>query len=132
MDFTTAVKHVLKNNYANFRGRARRSEYWWFYLFTMVISIAAQVIIGAVAATGSTVLTLIFSIAVLVIILGLIVPIIAVAIRRMHDAGRSGWWLLIGLVPVIGVFVILFWFVQRGTVGPNAWGADPYDATVSV
>lgn len=132
MDFTTAVKHVLKNNYANFQGRARRSEYWWFGLFTMIFSVVAQVVIGAVAATGSTVLTLIFGIAVIVIMLGLIVPAIAVAIRRMHDTGRSGWWLLIGFVPVVGGLVILFFFVQRGTVGANAWGADPYDTTVSV
>lgn len=131
MDFSTAVKQVLKVNYANFQGRARRSEYWWFSLFSMIISIVGQVVMGAVAATGSTVLALIFGIAFLVLMLGLIIPSIAVSIRRMHDTGRSGWWLLIGLVPVIGFFVILYFFVQRGTVGPNAWGADPYDTPVA-
>lgn len=128
MDFMTAVKHVLKNNYANFQGRARRSEYWWFTLFSMIVSTVAQIVMGAVAATGSTILALIFGIAFLVLMLGLIIPSIAVSIRRMHDTGRSGWWLLIGFIPLIGFLVILYFFVQRGTVGPNDWGADPYDA----
>jgi uncharacterized membrane protein YhaH (DUF805 family) len=131
MDFMTAVKHVLTNNYANFQGRARRSEYWWFTLFSMIVPVVAQILMGAVAATGSGVLSIIVGIVFIVVLLGLIVPGIAVAIRRMHDTGRSGWWLLIGFVPVIGFFVILYFFVQRGTVGPNAWGADPYDTTVA-
>jgi uncharacterized membrane protein YhaH (DUF805 family) len=131
MDFMTAVKHVLTNNYANFQGRARRSEYWWFTLFSMIVQVVAQILMGAVAATGSGVLSIIVGIVFIVVLLGLIVPGIAVAIRRMHDTGRSGWWLLIGFVPVIGFFVILYFFVQRGTVGPNAWGADPYDTTVA-
>ncbi|ABD56824.1 DUF805 domain-containing protein [Jannaschia sp. CCS1] len=127
MDFMTAVKHVL-NNYANFSGRARRSEYWWWTLATIIFQVAAQVVVGAVAATGSGLLTAIIGIPVLLAYLAIIIPSIAVAIRRMHDVGRSGWWLLIGFVPVVGFFVLLYWFVQRGTVGSNAWGADPYDA----
>ena len=71
---------------------------------------------------------LIVGLAVLGIALGLIIPSIAVAIRRMHDTGRSGWWLLIGLIPLLGAIVLIYWFVQRGTVGPNEWGNDPYDA----
>lgn len=128
MDFATAVRHVLKNNFANFQGRARRSEYWWFVLATLIFNVISQVLMGAVAATGSGVLMLLVAIPLLIIALGLIIPSIAVAIRRMHDVGRSGWWLLIGFVPVLGFLVILYWFVQRGTVGSNAWGADPYDA----
>ena len=77
-------------------------------------------------------MAIIFGIAVIVVLLGLIVPGIAVSIRRMHDTGRSGWWLLIGLVPLVGFIVILYFFVQRGTVGPNAWGADPYDTAPAV
>lgn len=128
MDFTTAVKQVLKVNYANFQGRARRSEYWWFALFSMLFSVVAQILMGAVAATGSGILMLLIAIPVLVFAIGIIIPSIAVAIRRMHDTGRSGWWLLVGFVPVIGFFVILYFFVQRGTVGSNPWGPDPYDA----
>jgi len=128
MDFTTAVRTVIKERYADFQGRSRRSEYWWFTLFTMIFQIVAQVLFGAVAASGSGVLMLIVGLAVLVIALGLIIPSIAVAIRRMHDTGRSGWWLLIGLIPLLGAIVLIYWFVQRGTVGPNEWGNDPYDA----
>ncbi|HID68064.1 MAG TPA: DUF805 domain-containing protein [Roseibacterium sp.] len=117
MDFMTAVKRVLTQNYANFSGRARRSEYWWFFLFIMIANIVAQTVDAAI---GLPILTIIVG-------LGLIVPGIALAIRRMHDTGRSGWWLLIGLIPLAGI-VILFWFVQRGTVGSNEFGDDPYDA----
>ncbi|MBL4628263.1 MAG: DUF805 domain-containing protein [Roseicyclus sp.] len=118
MDFMTAVKHVLTQNYANFSGRARRSEYWWFFLFTMIVNIVAQTVDASI---GLPILSIIVG-------LGLIVPGIALAFRRMHDTGRSGWWLLIGLIPLVGFLIILFWFVQRGTVGSNEFGDDPYDA----
>lgn len=118
MDFMTAVKHVLTKNYANFSGRARRSEFWWFFLFNMIVNVVAQTVDSAI---GIPILSI-------VAFLALIVPGIAVAIRRFHDVGRSGWWYFIILVPLVGIILVIYWFVQRGTVGPNAWGADPYDA----
>lgn len=117
MDFMTAVKHVL-NNFANFQGRARRSEFWWWILFTVIVSVVAQVIDGAI---GMPIVYIVSSLA-------LLIPGIAVAIRRMHDTGRSGWWLFIVLIPLVGVILYIYWFVQRGTVGANDWGPDPYDA----
>lgn len=117
MDFTTAVKHVL-GNYANFKDRARRSEYWWFYLFTVILYVVASIIDGIIG----------LPIFYIVTALGLLIPTIAVSVRRLHDADKSGWWLLIMLVPLIGILLLLYWFVTRGTVGPNRFGPDPYDA----
>ncbi len=120
MDFMTAVKHVLQDNYANFSGRARRSEYWWFYLFTIICYVVASIIDGVIG----------LPIVSIIVMLGLIVPGLAAAVRRMHDTGRTGWLLLIALIPLVGL-LILYWFVQRGTVGPNEYGADPYDVPVA-
>jgi len=117
MDFMTAVKHVFAN-YANFQGRARRSEYWWFYLFSVIVYVVASIIDGIIGLPIFYVVSL----------LGLFIPSLAVAIRRMHDTGRSGWWVLIFLIPLVGLILFIYWFVQRGTVGPNDWGQDPYDA----
>ena len=121
MDFMTAVKHVFAN-YANFSGRARRSEYWWFYLFNIIVNVVASIIDGAI---GMPIVSIIA-------FLGLIIPGIAVSVRRMHDVGRSGWWLFIALIPLVGIILLIYWFVQRGTVGPNDWGQDPYDAPAAV
>ena len=117
MDFMTAVKHVFAN-YANFQGRARRSEFWWFYLFSIICNFVASIVDSAI---GLPILSI-------VLVLGLIIPSLAVTIRRMHDTGRSGWWIFIVLIPLVGIILYIYWFVQRGTVGSNAWGEDPYDA----
>lgn len=121
MDFMTAVKHVLAN-YANFSGRARRSKFWWWALFAMIVSVVAQIVDGAI---GMPILYIITT-------LGLLIPNIAVAVRRMHDIGKSGWWILIVLIPLVGIILYIYWFVQRGTVGPNDYGQDPYDTPAAV
>lgn len=117
MDFMTAVKRCLTSGFVDFQGRARRSEFWWFYLFTIICNVVASVIDGAI---GTPIVSII-------VMLGLLLPGLAVAIRRMHDTGRSGWWIFIVLIPLVGIILYIYWFVQRGTVGPNEWGADPYD-----
>lgn len=116
MDFMTAVKHVL-NNFANFQGRARRSEFWWWALFGLICNAVATVLDGAIG----------MQLVSIVVALALFIPGLAVSIRRMHDTGRSGWWILIILIPLVGIILYIYWFVQRGTVGPNDWGQDPYD-----
>ncbi|MEJ6390351.1 DUF805 domain-containing protein [Gymnodinialimonas ulvae] len=121
MDFMTAVRHVFAN-YANFSGRARRSEFWWWTLFAFILAIVAQIIDAAI---GIPILYVVVS-------LGLLIPNIAVSVRRMHDIGRSGWWVLIFLIPIVNIIMLLVWFTQRGTVGPNEFGGDPYDAPVGV
>jgi uncharacterized membrane protein YhaH (DUF805 family) len=119
MDFQTAIRTVLKDKYATFSGRAARSEYWWFFLFSFVASLILTVIDIMLFGNESLMsIDLIFSLAILV-------PSIAVGVRRLHDLGRSGWWLLIILIPLIGILILLFFFVQKGTDGPNEHGADP-------
>ncbi|NTT85638.1 DUF805 domain-containing protein [Tabrizicola fusiformis] len=114
MNMTEAVKSVL-SNYANFSGRAIRSEYWWFTLANVIGSVILN---GIDMATGVPILSLIWALA-------LLVPGLAVGVRRLHDLDRSGWWLLIVLVPVVGVILLIYWFATRGTVGPNRFGPDP-------
>jgi len=105
---------VLKK-YAVFSGRARRKEYWYFVLFNIIIMIIL-IIIGR--AIDSSILSTIYSLAVLI-------PSIAVDIRRLHDTNRTGWWLLIGLIPIIGWIVLLIFMVQDSQKGENQYGPNP-------
>ncbi len=121
MEFTEAVRSVL-GKYATFTGRAPRSEFWWWTLFVFLLSIATQIVdgflFGPVAYGGVPPLSLLVS-------LGVFLPGLTVSVRRLHDLDRTGWWLLIIFVPLVGVLLLLFWFVQRGTVGANSHGEDP-------
>ena len=112
---------VLKK-YATFTGRARRREYWFFALFNFLIG----VLLGVVDSVNGTFndevgLGLVGGIYTLAVLL----PSIAVSVRRLHDTERTGWWLLIGLIPVVGWIVLLVFFVLEGTRGPNKYGNDP-------
>lgn len=124
---------VLKQ-YVDFSGRARRTEYWMFALFNAIVAIVLSLIDGFVLGSGAFaasagggsagfsvnlgILGTIYSLAVLL-------PSLGVAVRRLHDTNRSGWWLLIGLIPIIGAIVLLVFLVSEGTRGPNSHGADP-------
>ncbi|MCC7266699.1 MAG: DUF805 domain-containing protein [Caulobacteraceae bacterium] len=113
--------------YADFQGRARRSEFWLFWLFTFVVSFVLQIVGGMMGAGGDP--TAMYSSPVMIVLLlfclAILIPSIAVAIRRLHDTDRSGWWLLIGLIPIIGALVLLVFYVLPGTVGANKFGEDP-------
>lgn len=108
--------------YAVFNGRARRRECWLFVLFNIIITVALAVIDGVTgsfsAEAGMGMLTGIYALAVLL-------PGVAVAVRRLHDTDRSGWWLLIALVPLIGGLVLLVFMVQDGKPGDNYYGPNP-------
>ncbi|MGY3925716.1 DUF805 domain-containing protein [Aeromonas simiae] len=108
---------VLKQ-YAVFRGRARRKEYWMFILFNILVALALAVV-GALI--GNMLLSHLYSLAVLV-------PGLAVAVRRLHDTNRSGWWLLINLIPLVGVLAFLYFMVSEGERGANRFGEDPKGA----
>jgi uncharacterized membrane protein YhaH (DUF805 family) len=112
---------VLKK-YAVFSGRARRKEYWFFILFNIIISLVLGVIDGFTGsyneAAGLGLLGGIYSLAVLI-------PGIAVTVRRLHDTGRSGWWFWIVLVPVIGALVLLVFMVLDSKPEQNQYGANP-------
>ena len=109
---------VLKK-YAVFNGRAQRKEYWLFFLFNIIIAFVLGFIDGLIGSQG--VLGLLYSLAVLI-------PSIAVSIRRLHDTERSGWWLLIGLIPLIGAIVLLVFMVQDSKPGQNQYGANPKES----
>ncbi len=115
---------VLKK-YTEFSGRSRRKEYWYFVLFNFIVSI---VLIGVDSMVGTLnseggygVFSTIYSIAVLL-------PTIGVGIRRLHDIGRTGWWLLIGLLPLIGFIVLIIFFVKDSQPGENQYGPNPKGA----
>ena len=130
MTMTTAVRTCL-SKYADFTGRARRSEYWWFYLATflaglvvIVVGLILVVVASAVSDSAGSVVTVLFAIVYVVVSLGLVVPTLAVGARRLHDTDRSAWWLLIGLVPFGGIVLLVFWILD-GTPGPNRFGPSP-------
>ena len=125
MSFGQAVSSVLLYKYATFSGRARRSEYWWWYLFVTLVFVVAQILDRAVGLTYSDTTLYGGWIATIAAIVFLI-PNLAVAVRRLHDTGRTGWWLLIGLIPVIGFFVLLYFFVLDSE-NDNAYGPYPKD-----
>jgi uncharacterized membrane protein YhaH (DUF805 family) len=117
MTFTGAISDAF-SKYATFRGRSSRAAYWWFYLFALIAVIVAAVIDFAIG-TGGIIYAL--------VALGLFLPNLAVTVRRLHDSGHSGWWLLISLVPIVG-FIVLLIFTLQGSDAPNQWGPGPDDA----
>lgn len=127
MTFTQAVRAAL-SKYATFGGRALRSEYWWWVLFYFLVMVVVGFVDAAVIAPmlgseafseeASRPLGFIASLA-------LLLPGLAVGARRLHDIDRTGWWLLIGFIPLIGLIVLIYFFIQRGTDGPNRFGAAP-------
>ena len=106
---------VLKK-YAVFDGRARRKEYWMFALFNIIIAIVLNVIEMAIGTYG--IIGVLYALAVLL-------PGIGVTIRRLHDTGRSGWWILIALVPFVGAIILIIFAAQDGTPGQNQYGPNP-------
>lgn len=113
---------VVRDNYANFSGRARRQEYWMFALFNAIFIIAIMTISGGIAAaTDLPALMGLYAI----YALGVLIPSLAVAVRRLHDVGKSGWFYLIGLIPIIGGIWLFVLFVTEGDKGPNQYGPDP-------
>lgn len=138
MTFPEAIKSAFRN-YANFRGRARRSEFWYFYLLNFIINFTARIIVSLplifslaseggetvtpVSLTGT--FTVFMGLALLVINLVLAIPSISVSVRRLHDTGSSGWYLLVGLIPMIGAVMMLFWFCQDSQPDANKWGKNP-------
>lgn len=116
-DFKSAVIDALQINYFQFKGRAARPAYWWFFLFYFVVFIALEVL-------GIDILSLIVS-------LGLILPSLGAGVRRLHDINRSGWWLLVGIIPLVGWLVTIYWMIQPGTPGINNYGPAPTVPTAS-
>lgn len=113
---------VIKQ-YADFNGRARRTEYWMFILFNAIFAIAAMLIDNMLGLTISTEIP--YGPLYIIYGLAMFIPGLAVAVRRLHDTGKSGWMILIALIPFIGGIILLVFMVTSGTVGSNEYGPDP-------
>jgi uncharacterized membrane protein YhaH (DUF805 family) len=124
MNLLEAIKSGF-SNYVNFSGRAVRSEFWYWTLFVIVLVGVLGIIdqrLNPGVSLGA------FSIFNGLVSLALILPGLAVAIRRLHDIDRTGWWVLLGFIPVIGTLWLIYWACQPGTSGPNRFGPDPMPA----
>lgn len=124
MSFGEAIRSGF-DNYANFSGRASRSAYWWWALFNFLVSLAAQILdraLGLGPVGADTTYGLRAGVITGLLGLALLLPSLAVGVRRLHDTDRSGWWILIVIIPIIGWLVLIFFFVTPGTPGPNRYG----------
>ncbi len=113
---------VPLTRYAQFTGRAGRSEFWWFQLFIMIISIPLYLLSFYAGYSGSQRLALVVTGLGVVMWLAFVLPSIAATIRRLHDTDRSGWWLLLGFVPFVSLVLLVF-LLLPGTPGGNCFGA---------
>jgi len=119
---------TIKNRYEEVQGRETRSEYWYFVLFSIIFSILFTLIdmfilnpamgIPPESANQAGILSFIF-------ILAMLLPRITLGVRRLHDIGKSGWWYLLVLIPIIGALILLFFFVQDSQLGTNIYGSNP-------
>ncbi len=138
MGFTEAIRSVF-SNYANFNGRARRSEYWFFVLFNFLLNIVYSIIRFSIVIfsgldaekvfdaekVASSPLLLVLSLIALVISLALLIPGFAVSIRRLHDIGKSGWFILLGLIPLAGPIILFIFYLTDSEIGENMYGPNP-------
>ncbi|MDI9256266.1 DUF805 domain-containing protein [Flavobacterium sedimenticola] len=115
-------KKVVFENYANFNGRARRSEYWYFVLMNLIVLIVATVLDGALGLNFSP---LPYGYLYAAVALATFIPGLAVAVRRLHDVGKSGWFYFIVLIPLVGAIWLLVLFFTEGQQGENQYGPDP-------
>ena len=113
MSFKDAVSKGIAN-IVNFDGRARRSEYWYMYLLAFIVGLVLELILPSKGSLTKTILTYVPTILTL-----------AVGVRRLHDTGKSGWWMLISLIPLVGPLILIFFFIQDSQSGPNKYGPNP-------
>ena len=105
-------------HYADFTGRARRSEYWYFVLFNMIVSFVITLVVTWIGSSVGMIIGYIYT-------LGVFIPSLAVGVRRLHDAGKSGWYYLVGFIPLIGWIWLLILLCKDSQPGTNEWGANP-------
>jgi len=117
--------------YFDFEGRSSRSEYWLFVLLNVIVGLVyTAVVIGTRAAdNGPSAVGLAAMAVVMLFGLASFIPSLSVTVRRLHDTDKSGWLILLGLIPLIGVIILLVFYILPGTKGPNKFGPDPYGKT---
>lgn len=122
MDFNEIIANfmdVVKNKYVQFTGRAGRKEYWLFYLVNIALYLLFIILTSIF---GNGVLTLIISVIYTLFGLAILLPGIAVCVRRLHDVGKGGGWAFIAFVPIVGVFILLYFMIIKGEPNPNRFG----------
>ena len=124
MTFTDAIATCFRK-YADFNGRARRSEYWKFMLFTTIIEALSGVIFSTIIPLTVEIGDAEISLAYIAVYLIFILPKLAVSVRRLHDIGKSGWFYLISLIPVVGPIIFFIWSVKDSEARTNKYGQDP-------
>ena len=125
MTFMESVRTCLKESYFGFDGRASRSEYWWFALFAVLLGIVTSVLDGFLGTYTVTSSGKMIGFINSIFLLAILLPSIAVAVRRLHDTDRSGWFYLLIFIPLIGSIILIIFFIQQGTNGRNRFGDDP-------
>lgn len=115
-------KKVVLENYANFNGRARRAEFWWYTLANVIMAIIAMTLDSVL---GTNIEPLPYGYVYIIYGLAVFLPGLAVGVRRLHDVGKSGWFYFIILVPIIGAIWLLVLFATEGQHGENQYGSDP-------
>jgi uncharacterized membrane protein YhaH (DUF805 family) len=109
---------VITNHFADFNGRARRKEYWMFFLCNFVVSLVLGIVMGLISETAANVVNILYS-------LVLLLPGLSIGVRRLHDTGKSGWFLLLGLIPIVGAIILLVFFCTDSQPGSNEYGPNP-------
>ena len=109
---------VITNHYADFEGRARRKEYWMFFLFNFIVSTVLSIIMGMISETAASVVSGLYGLA-------LLLPGLSLGVRRLHDTGKSGWMILLGLIPLVGAIILLVFFCTDSQPGTNEYGPNP-------
>lgn len=114
--FIAAFRDAVQNNYANFEGRLGVGGYWRFVAVNILISIVVNILVT---------ISSVFLVVAVIVWLALLIPGLAATVRRLHDTGKSGWFILIGLIPLVGLIVLIVWTVKEGDSDVNEYGAPP-------
>ena len=124
MELKAAFFKVVSDNYANFEGRARRKEYWMYVLSVFVLYIGLGIVGGILSIISDTLAMLVYGV-ISLLGLALFIPSLAVTVRRLHDTNKSGWFILVSLIPFVGGLYLLYLEILEGDKGPNQYGPDP-------
>lgn len=119
VSFSQAVRMAF-DSYCRFQGRSSRSEYWWWVLFVAILSFCIGIVEGILGFSMTAVQTTSG-----ILSLVLLLPGLGLSVRRLHDIGKSGWWILLGLIPVVGAIVLIIWFAQNSQMQDNQYGPVP-------
>lgn len=119
VSFSQAVRMAF-DSYCRFQGRSSRSEYWWWVLFVAILSFCIGIIEGILGFSMTAVQTTSG-----ILSLVLLLPGLGLSVRRLHDIGKSGWWILLGFIPVVGAIILITWFARNSEMTENRYGPVP-------